>query len=133
MTELPKVRALRGATTVEMAGVAADAARDATQEMLRTLLELNGLTVDDVVSALFTLTPDLYSAAPAHAARGAGWQDVPMLTATEAPADHSLPRCIRVMLHVETTRPRDAMRHVYLHGARMLRPDLLHDAEPPAP
>jgi chorismate mutase len=133
MTELPRVRALRGATTVEMTGVAADAARDATQEMLRTLLEQNGLTVDDVVSALFTLTPDLYSAAPARAARGAGWHDVPMLTATEAPADHSLPRCIRVMLHVETTRPRDAMRHVYLHGARTLRPDLLDDAPPSAP
>lgn len=127
--EHPRVRALRGATTVDSAGAPADAARDATQEMLRALLELNGLTVDDIISALFTLTPDLYSAAPAQAAREAGWHDVPMLTATEAPAEQSLPRCIRVMLHVETTRARDELRHVYLHDARVLRPDLLHDAE----
>lgn len=131
MSERPTVRALRGATTVDTVGIPAETARDATQELLRALLERNGLTVDDVISALFTLTPDLYSAAPARAAREAGWTDVPMLTATEAPAEQSLSRCIRVMLHVETTRSRDAMRHVYLHGARVLRPDLPGDAYEP--
>jgi chorismate mutase len=127
MSEARTVRALRGATTVE-SGAAADAARDATQELLRALLEQNGLTVDDVVSALFTLTPDLYSAHPARSARAVGWHEVPMLTATEAPAEQSLPRCIRVLMHVETVRPRSAMRHVYLHGARVLRPDIAGDA-----
>lgn len=127
MTELRKVRALRGATTVETTGTAADAARDATQELLRALLSANALTVDDVISALFTLTSDLYSAAPARAARDAGWHHVPMLTATEAPAEDTLPRCIRVMLHVETPRSRAELRHVYLHDARVLRPDLAFD------
>ena len=127
MSDARNVRALRGATTVE-AGAVADAARDATQELLRALLEQNGLTVDDVISALFTVTPDLYSAHPARAARGAGWGEIPMLTATEAPAEQSLPRCIRVLMHVETPRARSALRHVYLHGARVLRPDLLDDA-----
>lgn len=126
-----RVRALRGATTVPP-GAAETAARagEATQELLRALLERNGLTTADVISALFTLTADLPSAAPARAAREAGWHDVPMLTATEAPAEApaegSLPRCIRVMLHVETPRAREALRHVYLHGAEGLRPDL-HD------
>jgi len=126
MSEARNVRALRGATTVD-AGTGPDSARDATQELLRALLEQNGLTVDDVISALFTVTPDLYSAHPARAARAAGWSEIPMLTATEAPAEQSLPRCLRVLMHVETTRPRSAMRHVYLHGARVLRPDLLDE------
>jgi chorismate mutase len=131
MTDPRRVRALRGATTVEQGGgTPAEVARAATHELLAALLERNGLTTDDVISALFTLTPDLYSAAPARAAREAGWHAVPMLTATEAPAEHSLSHCIRVMLHVETGRPRDALQHVYLHGERALRPDLVDDAAP---
>jgi chorismate mutase len=126
MTHASTVRALRGATTVDPAtGPTAAAAREATQELLRALLELNGLTVDDVVSAVFTITADLYEAAPALAARELGWHEVPMLTAAEAPAERSLGRCIRVLVHVHTVRPRSEMRHVYLHGARTLRPDLM--------
>ena len=125
------VRALRGATTVGDTGEPlAEVARLATQELLRAMLERNALTVDDVISAFFTLTPDLYTAAPAAAAREAGWQEVPMLTASEAPAERGLARCIRVLLHVETRRPRSALRHVYLNGATVLRPDLIE--EPPA-
>src|SRR4051812_15230806 len=110
MTDARRVRALRGATTVEQGGGApAEVARDATQELLAALLARNGLAVDDVISALFPITPDLFLAAPARAAREAGWQLVPMLTATEAPAEHALAHCIRVLLHVETPRARDAM------------------------
>jgi chorismate mutase len=125
MTAGSSVRALRGATTVEPGGArSVELARAATQELLRALLDQNGLAIADVISALFTLTDDLSSAAPARAARDAGWDEVPMLTATEAPAEGSLPRCLRVMLHVETTRTRSEMRHVYLHHAVSLRPDL---------
>ncbi len=131
MPDASTVRALRGATTVELAsGSLAGAARDTTQELLRGLLELNGLTVHDVVSAIFTITPDLYQSAPALAAREAGWNEVPMLVASEAPSEHSLERCIRVLVHAETTRPRSEMRHLYLHGARVLRPDLADGGEP---
>ncbi|MDB4880217.1 MAG: aroH [Gemmatimonadetes bacterium] len=125
MTEQRRMRALRGATTVADGGsTSTESARGATQELLAELLARNDLQVDDVVSALFTLTPDLAGAAPARAAREAGWHEVPMLTAAEANAQGSLRRCIRVLLHVESTRPRSAMRHVYLGGARVLRPDL---------
>ena len=128
MSKPSAVRALRGATTVEADGQpTAEAARAATQELLRVMLERNALTVDDVVSAFFTLTPDLYEAAPALAAREAGWHEVPMLTASEAPSAIGIARCIRVLAHVETPRPRSAMRHVYLRGARVLRPDLLEE------
>lgn len=130
MSEGRAMRALRGATTVPHGGIScADSAREATRELLGALLDRNGLTPDDVVSALFTITADLAGAAPALAAREAGWHDVPMITAAEAPAPGSLGRCIRVLLHVETTRARAAMRHVYLAGARVLRPDLRDGAE----
>lgn len=129
MSESSAVRALRGATTVDADGrPTAAIARDATQELLRAMLERNALTVDDVVSAFFTVTPDLYDAAPALAAREAGWNEVPMLIASEAPSAIGIARCIRVLAHVETPRPRSAMRHVYLHGARVLRPDLLEES-----
>lgn len=130
MTDRIAVRALRGATTIAAGEQPTpDAAREATQELLQAMLDQNALTVDDVVSALFTLTPDLYGAAPARAAREAGWHEVAMLTASEAPSEHSLPHCIRVLLHVETTRPRAALRHQYLRGASVLRPDLMMRGE----
>jgi len=131
MTEGRSMRAVRGATTVTYGGSSsADSARTATQELLGELLARNDLHVDDVVSAVFTLTPDLAGAAPALAAREVGWHEVPMLIAAEAQAQGSLPRCIRVLLHVETNRPRAGMRHVYLGGARVLRPDLEGDTRP---
>jgi chorismate mutase len=128
MTSASSVRALRGATTVAPDAAVAAGTKIATQELLRELLEQNGLRTDDVISAFFTITPDLAEGAPALAAREEGWHDVPMLTAGEAPAapslPQSLPRCVRVLLHVQTARPRAAIRHVYLHDARVLRPDL---------
>jgi chorismate mutase len=115
------LRAIRGATTA-----AADepaAIRDATTELLKQLVKQNALTPSDIISAIFTLTPDLRSAFPAHAARELGWHDVPLLCTMEIPVPGALDHCIRVLLHVETARDRNAIRHVYLRGARTLRPD----------
>ena len=132
MTSATTVRALRGATSVAAGAPIAEGTRLATQELLRELLARNALTTDDVISLLFTITPDLAEGAPARAAREAGWHEVPMLTAAEAPAHRAqpqaIPRCIRVMLHVQCDRPRAAMRHVFLHDALVLRPDLLAGA-----
>jgi chorismate mutase len=122
MADAPFVRALRGATTVDRDDPAALQA--ATRELLAELLQRNALSTDDVVSALFTVTPDLASDFPARAARDAGWADVPLLCTTEIPVPGALPRCIRVLLHVETTRARSEMRHAYLRDAATLRPDL---------
>ena len=119
------VRAVRGATTVPVDDPAA--IRDAVHELLDSLLELNNLTSLDVVSCIFTSTADLISEFPAHAARMYGWTDVPLLCALELPIDGALPRCIRVMLHVETPRARHEMRHAYLRDAVLLRQDLLSD------
>jgi chorismate mutase len=120
-----RVRGLRGATTV-----AADQPAlilDATSELLHVLLERNGLAATDVISAIFSVTPDLASEFPARAAREAGWEDVPLLCMTEIPVPGALPLCIRALLHVETPADAPAMRHAYLRGAVALRPDLPRD------
>ncbi len=119
------IRALRGATTVERDDPILIEA--ATRELLTRIMSTNNLVPDDVVSVIFTVTDDLRSEFPARAARALGWTDVPLLCTVEIPVPGALERCVRVLLHVETTRARSSMRHVYLRGARSLRPDLLTD------
>ena len=116
------MRAVRGAITVERdeAGLVVAA----TMELLTEIAERNALGPEQVVSAIFTVTPDITSEFPARAARELGWVDVPLLCAMEIPTPRGLARCIRVLLHVETDLPRAGLRHVYLRGARALRPDL---------
>ena len=116
------MRALRGATTVERDEPAE--IRAATRELLETLVHRNALGHDDIISAVFSVTEDLRSEFPAHAARELGWADVPLLCTMEIPVPGALGRCIRVLLHAETATPRGELRHVYLRGARVLRPDL---------
>jgi chorismate mutase len=96
---------------------------EATDELLRTLIEANGLDPDDVVSGLFTMTSDLNAAFPARAAEVYGWNIVALLHSTEIPVPGSLPRCIRLLVHAYTRRTREEIRHVYLRGATVLRPD----------
>ena len=122
-----QLRAIRGATTVDADEPAE--IRTATAELLQQLVRQNDLTPSDIISAIFTLTPDLRSAFPAHAARELGWHDVPLLCTMEIPVPGALGHCIRVLLHVETTRDRAAIRHVYLRGARTLRPDWAGSAD----
>lgn len=119
------VRAVRGATTV-----AADEPvliREAVTELLEALLDDNDLAPVDIISAVFTATPDLVSEFPAHAARLYGWTDIPLLCAQELPVHGALARCIRVMVHAETRLARNEIRHVYLRDAILLRADLLAD------
>ena len=119
------VRGVRGATTVQRDEPLE--IREAVQELIEAMLEENDLTSMDIVSAVFTTTPDLVSEFPAYAARMYGWTDVPMLCAQELPVQGALGRCIRVLLHVETTRLRHEMRHLYLRDAILLRQDLVSD------
>ena len=119
------IRALRGATTVALDDPLA--IREGVHELLEVLMDENDLTPSEIISAVFTATADLLSEFPAHAARVLGWDDVPLLCAQELAVPGSLPRTIRVLLHVETSRARNEMRHVYLHDAILLRQDLLSD------
>ena len=119
---MARVRGLRGATTVD-----ADTPGDIEQrtlEMLGEIMRANELTTDDVISILFTATADVISAFPATAARQAGFGSVPLICAQEIPVPGSMPRFIRVLLHVTTSTPADELHHIYLHGAKGLRDDL---------
>jgi chorismate mutase len=117
-----KMRAVRGATTVERDD--AEQVVSATRELLTALAERNAIGHDQVISAIFTVTPDITSEFPARAARELGWIDVPLLCAMEIPTTRGLTHCIRVLLHIETELPRSSLRHVYLRDAKELRPDL---------
>jgi chorismate mutase len=114
-------RGIRGATTVETDSAAAILA--ATRELLSRIVALNGIDVQEVASALFTVTPDLTAAFPAQAAREMGWGNTALLDAQEIPVPGSLPRCIRVLVHWNTDRTQAEIHHVYLHGTAVLRPD----------
>jgi chorismate mutase len=113
--------ALRGAITVER-NEAGDI-HAATAELLRELMERNALTPDDVVSCLFTATPDLDADFPAAAARALGFERVPLLCAQEMAVPHAMAKVIRVLIHYHADEGHTA-RHVYLREAVALRGDL---------
>ena len=118
------VRGIRGATTVDVdePGLVLSA----TGELLEAILSANQLqNFDEVISAIFTTTADLNSTFPAEAARELGMHQVPLLCASEIPVPESMPRCIRVLLHVNTTKPQSEIVHVYLRDAQQLRPDVM--------
>ena len=122
------LHAIRGATTV--ARDSGDELLAATRELLIAIIERNTLTAADVVSAIFTLTPDLTSEFPALAARELGWTDAALLCTMEIPVPGALKRTIRVLIHVEFGQPRAIVEHVYLRDAVVLRPDLATRASP---
>ena len=113
------MRGIRGATQVAENSV--QAIQDAVVELCRELTRRNDLAPSDIVWAIFTVTHDLDADFPARAARLQGWNDVPMICSQEIPVPGSMPRVIRVLLHVDSAGPR---HHVYLRGAQGLRPDL---------
>lgn len=119
------LHALRAAITLD--SDSPDEVQIRTTTLLKTLYERNGLTHDSVISILFTATDDITSAPPAAAARKFGLLDVPLLCAAEMPVEGSLRLCIRLMLHIESDTARSELRHVFLRGATVLRPEL---AEP---
>jgi chorismate mutase len=114
--------AIRGATTIE--ADARDAVMERTGELLRELLDRNGIEHDDLVSIIFTATEDVTSEFPAAAARALGLGDVPLLCARELAVRHGNPSTIRVLVHCYSDHPRAGLRHVYLHRASHLRDDL---------
>jgi chorismate mutase len=114
-------RGIRGATTA--AANTAEDILEATDELMRVVISLNELQPDDVASIIFTTTPDLTATFPALAARELGWNEVPLLCAHEMTVPGALTNAVRVLIHVNTTHTADEMRHVYLKGARQLRPE----------
>ncbi|HEU4949015.1 MAG TPA: chorismate mutase [Kribbella sp.] len=116
------VRAIRGATQLDVDE--REHLLDRTAELVNAVLEANDLTPDDLISILFTVTPDLHSEFPAVAGRQVGLVDVPLMCAREIDVPHALPRVVRMMVHADSPRSREKVQHIYLHGAVSLRPDL---------
>ena len=116
------VRAIRGA--IQLDATDRDAILEGTAELVTAVMNRNDLTADDVISVLFTVTPDLTAEFPALAARKTGFHAVPLMCATEIPVHGAMPRVVRLMAHVETDRPRSEIAHVYLRGAAALRLDI---------
>jgi chorismate mutase len=115
----PRTVGIRGAITVDHDSP--DLIRAATRELLARMIEANDLKSDDVISVIFTVTPDLQSEYPARAAREMGWNDVPLLCATEIAVPDGLAHCIRVLMHASSGMPRAHIAHVYLRDAVGLR------------
>jgi chorismate mutase len=124
---MKSVRAFRGATQL----LADDKLemRGAVVELLQEILLGNEIANEDLISILFTATPDLKSEFPAVGVRMYGIDDVPLICAQEIDVSGSLPRTIRVLIHAESMRSRSEVIHKYLRGAQILRPDLAENAD----
>lgn len=117
------IRGVRGATTVSANSEAEIIA--ATEEMLAKVIEVNQIQPESVASVLISTTEDIDAAFPAKALRKfEGWTYVPVMCMREIPVPGSLKKCIRVMMHVNTSVSQQDIHHVYLKGAVVLRPDL---------
>ncbi|HKB32102.1 MAG TPA: chorismate mutase [Streptosporangiaceae bacterium] len=116
------VRAIRGA--IQVAANDGDSILDGTTELVTEVMNRNDLTTGDVISVIFTSTPDLTAEFPALAARKIGFHDVPLLCTTEIDVPDALPRVVRLLMHIDTVRTRSEIQHVYLRGATALRLDI---------
>ncbi len=115
-------RGVRGATTV--AENSAEAILEATRELLQAIVAANSIDEPDIASVILTATPDLDAVYPAMAARQLGWTRTALMCVQEMAVPGSLPRCVRVLIHWNTDRSLDDLRHIYLREAHSLRPDL---------
>ena len=116
------VRAIRAAIQID--GNERDLILEGASELVREMLRRNHLCNDDLISIVFTATPDLNAEFPAYAARLMGMTDVPLLCSTEISVPGAMPRVLRLLAHVETELTREQIAHPYLRGAAALRRDL---------
>lgn len=122
------MRGIRGATIAK--SNTREAILDATRELLDAIVQANGVRAPEIASIFFTMTRDLDAAFPARAARDLGWTDAALLDAQAPAVDGDLPRCIRVLIHWNTERAEQDIKHIYLREARKLRPDRPTPSQP---
>ncbi|GBD10944.1 Chorismate mutase AroH [bacterium HR23] len=119
-------RGIRGATTAS--ANTREAILEATRELLQALVSANALDTKDIAAVIFTTTTDLNAEFPAVAARQMGWETVPLMCSHEMQVPDGLPRCIRVLMLVNTTKGQEEIRHMYLREAVNLRQRGMGDA-----
>jgi chorismate mutase len=118
-------RGVRGATCAS--ANSKEAIVEATKALLERMIADNEIDPNDIASAFFSTTCDLTAEFPAIAARQLGWRDVPLMCMHEMAVPNSLPLCVRVMMHWNTSKRPSDIRHVYMNGAERLRPDLIRE------
>jgi len=116
------VRAIRGAITVSEN--TKESILEGTRELLNEITSKNNLDNSNIISAIFTVTSDLNATFPAIAARELGWTDISLMCTNEIDVPGSLRSCVRVMIHFNTDKSNSEIKHIYLKGAVILRPDL---------
>ena len=116
---MTKVRGIRGATTADTN--TRDDVLGVTKALLEKLIEANNIDLDDLAAAFFTTTPDLNAEFPAAAARLMGWTYVALMGASEIDVPDAPPRCIRVLILVNTDKPANQLTNIYLRGAEHLK------------
>jgi chorismate mutase len=116
------IRGVRGAISISKN--TKDEIVSSTMTLLRKMTDLNKIKVEDVASVIFSVTKDLNAEFPAVAARRLGWSDVPLLCTYEVDVPGALPKCIRVLMHVNSAKTQSSIKSVYLNDAKKLRPDL---------
>jgi chorismate mutase len=118
------IRGVRGATTVENNN--GTEIVDATEQLLEELINNNEINPENVASIFISVTEDITADFPAKAVRRfEGWSYVPVMCMREIPVPNALRLCIRIMIHLNTTKSQEEIQHIYLKGATILRPDLL--------
>lgn len=117
-----QIVSIRGATTVEENTV--DSILDDTKELIQKIIEKNNIDMDRVISILFTVTTDLNKVAPAKAARELGFVNVGLMCVNEMVVEGSLDKCVRLMILYNSNINQRDVKHIYLKGAKVLRPDL---------
>ena len=113
---------IRGATTIEKD--CKENISSAVKELLDELFLINKLQNNEVRLLVFSLTTDIHSYHPAKAARECGYDFAPLFAAIEPDIDGSLRLCIRLMVFVERYMENRNVKHVYQHGAKVLRKDI---------
>ena len=115
-------RGIRGAISVS--NNTKDEIISSASILLRKMVSLNKIMIEDLASVVFSVTKDLDAEFPAIAARKLGWKTTPLLCTYEVAVPGSLPKCIRVLMLVNSGKNQSSMKHVYLRNAKKLRPDL---------
>ena len=124
---MKSIRAFRGA--IQLNVDASEEMRKCVAQLLKEMFDSNSIENEDLISMLFTATPDLTCEFPAVGARVFGITDVPLICASEIDVKGALSRTVRVLLHAESSLTRAEITHVYLNGAEILRPDLGNSAK----
>jgi chorismate mutase len=119
------VRGIRGATTLDRD--TKEEIISKTKELLVRMKELNDTEGAEVASIFFTMTPDCHACFPAEAARELGWNDIPLICGQELQIDGAMQKVVRVLIHINTDKKREEIKHVYLHGTEKLREDIDHN------